>query len=162
MQVEHARDPAEQRDGGTVVARHERGQLGDAGGARVGDQLIAERRPDAALLVLVRDGECDLRSATVPYEPCDRDRPRVALDIRDVVAASTRASCASSGAVRWGFGPLNREWRDRFPSRSKTLSTASVPPLRRCLTSSLGPCFGLRILVCMVPYTCSHSVAATA
>ena len=81
--VEHVRDATEQRDGGGVVARHERGHLGDAGGARVRDQLLAERRPDAALLVLVGDREGDLGGVAVAYEPCDRDRPRVAVDVRD-------------------------------------------------------------------------------
>ena len=82
-QVEHVRDTTEQRDRGGVVARHERGHLGDSGRARVRDELLAERRPDTALLVLVGDGEGDLRGVAVAYEPGDRDRPRVAGDIPD-------------------------------------------------------------------------------
>ena len=53
-------DPAQQCERGGVVARDKGGDLLDPGGARVGDQLAGQRRPDPAPLKLVRDLEGDL------------------------------------------------------------------------------------------------------
>ena len=129
-------DAAKQRDGGRVVARHEGGDLGDAGRAGVRDQLRGERRADAALLVLVGDREGDLGAAAVANEPRDRDRLRVALDVRDermTGRGRPEASCPSSDALRRGFGPLKRARRDCSPRRSKGSITVRTSPWRRGL-----------------------------
>ena len=66
-----------------VVARHEGSDLRDSRRAGVGDQLRGERRADPTALVLVGDREGDLGATAVANEACDRDRLRVALDVRD-------------------------------------------------------------------------------
>ena len=75
--VEHVQDPAQQRQRGGIVARHEGGDLGDPGRAGVRDQLRRQGRSDAAVLELVGDLEGDLGARAVADEPRDRGRPRV-------------------------------------------------------------------------------------
>ena len=60
--VERFQNSPEQRDGGGVVARHERGDLADAGRSRVREQVFGERRSDTALLVVAGNLEGDLRA----------------------------------------------------------------------------------------------------
>src|SRR5690348_9864693 len=80
---ELAEGSAEERQRGAVVARDERGELGDARRPRVGDELRRQRRADAALLVLVGDLEGDLCGATRADDARDRDRTQVVLEVGD-------------------------------------------------------------------------------
>src|SRR5262249_571789 len=75
---EHAAEDGERR---AVIAPHERGDLGDAGHAGVGDELLDERRADAAPLIRIRDLEGDLRTGPRTHETCDRHRPRITVDV---------------------------------------------------------------------------------
>ena len=81
--LERVEDPAQQSERGGVVARDERRDLLDPGGARVGDQLAGQRRPDPAPLELVRDLEGDLGAVAIADEPRDRDRPRITGEVGD-------------------------------------------------------------------------------
>ena len=81
-----ARDPAKQRDGRRVVARHERGDLRDPCRVRVGNQLRGESRSDALLLVLV----VAARRANIPADSVVEVAPaaaQVSGRLRDWAAA---------------------------------------------------------------------------
>lgn len=80
----HSGVTADESERMRVVAAHEGVDLCDAGGARVGDELAGERGADAAMLVLVRNGEGDLRVAVgVAREAGDRDGKRIPVDVAD-------------------------------------------------------------------------------
>ena len=55
-------EPLQEREDARVVAAHRGHELRDAGSARIGCELAREDGPDTMALVLVCDGECDLRS----------------------------------------------------------------------------------------------------
>ena len=104
------------------------------------------------VLVRVGDRESDLGArAVVAREAGDRDRPRVALEVRDerMVRAIDGSELPELGLVRQGFGPLKRARREASPSCSKTARTVATSPSRSGRTRMVGPCLSLIARVCM-------------
>jgi hypothetical protein len=79
--VQRIRDPLQERDRARIVAAHRRHELRDAGSPGIRHELLRQRPPDPATLVLVADRERDLCRLSVTHEPRDPDRPRVAVEI---------------------------------------------------------------------------------
>ena len=152
MHVQHVGGAADERERRSVVARGERGDLGDARGPGVGDQLGGQCRADAVVLVRVGDRKGDLGARAVgPGKAGDRNRLRVALEMGDerVMGAIDGRELLSSASERQGFGPLKRARRDASPSCSKTARTVATSPSRSGRTRMVGPCLSLIARVCM-------------
>ena len=82
--LEDAGRATDQRERGGVVAGRERADLRDACRARIVEQHARERGADAAVLVLVCDGERDLgRVAPGADELRNRGGVRISGDVRD-------------------------------------------------------------------------------
>ena len=121
---------------GGVVARHESGDLRDPGGAGVGKQLRRQSGADPALLVARRPPRRRSRRCAVTDETGDRDRSRVASDVRDEHVSWSASTGAEPLELHRrpsrGLAPWKRVRRDRSPRRSNTAQTvATSPPPQR-------------------------------
>jgi hypothetical protein len=105
------------------------------------------------MLVLVGDRKGDLGFAALANKACDRDGPRVALDVCDerVIGLVDRGELAEIGSAQTRLWPVEacatRLFAQAFEEAYFTVRTS---PWRRGLTRSVSlPCFGLRTRVCM-------------
>src|SRR5262249_7304140 len=123
---EHAAEDGERR---TIVAPHERGDLGDAGHAGVGDELLDERRADAAPRARVG------RSAP-PARASSAGAPDRRGGASPPAGGPPRRRPPGGGCFAWpggrrrgssppsgGWEPLNRARLESSPSRSKSAWT---------------------------------------
>ena len=144
-----------------IVAPDECRHLDDAGSARVGDELLRERRADAAALVGVGDLECDLGAGAASAR-AERSPPAAGRRRRRRRARGAFAPDGREPAQLLLAQPVLEAVEARQPRRARRgvrrwPGRVAVSPCLSGRTRSSGPCFGFTTRVCIPTQTNERS-----